>query len=239
MAHNNWFQFKQFKVWQNHAAMRVGTDGVLLGVWCQVENCNLILDIGTGTGLIALMLAQRSDAKIDAIDLDHGAIIDAQQNFMQSPWSNRLMANEISLQDFTKVAIKTYDLIVCNPPYFNNAVKAKQKNRALARHTDALSFDDLIKNVAQLLTENGRFSVVLPAETEQNFRSIAANYKLFTTRITRIKPKPSKPIVRVLMEFQFDALTTSVSELTLETDTHHEYTSEFREMVKDFYLNIV
>jgi tRNA1Val (adenine37-N6)-methyltransferase len=238
MAHNNWFRFKQFTVWQNHAAMRVGTDGVLLGVWANVENSRLVLDIGTGTGVIALIVAQRCEAKIDSLDLDHGAISDARHNFGQSPWGNRLMAHEISLQDFAQTTTEKYDHLVCNPPFFHNAVKAKEESRSMARHTHSLSFDDLVKSVAQLLSSDGRFSVVLPAETEKIFRSMAANYALFATRITRVKPKPSKPLVRVLMEFQLNATTFTETELTLETEVHHEYTSEFREMVTDFYLNL-
>ncbi len=238
MAHNNWFQFKQFTVWQNHAAMRVGTDGVLLGVWASLGKSKLALDIGTGTGIIALIIAQRSEARIDALDLEHGAILDAQINFSQSPWSDRLNAHEISIQDFAKKTTIKYDSIVCNPPFFNNALKAKAENRSIARHTHALSFNDLVKSVSQLLTENGHFSVILPAENEQIFRNIAANFNLFAKQITRVKPKPSKPPVRVLIEFQFDSKNYTENELTIETEVHHEYTAEFRTLVKDFYLKL-
>jgi len=238
MAHNNWFQFKQFTVQQNNAAMRVGTDGVLLGTWTQVENATNILDIGTGTGVIALILAQRSSATIDAIDLDEGAIADAQLNFRESPWNDRLTAVQSSLQQYTETASEKYNCIVCNPPFFNNAVKSKNENRAMARHTHSLSFDDIARGVSKLLDEDGCFSLVLPAEAEKEFRSIAANYRLFASKITRVKPKPSKTIVRVLMEFQFDAKMPITNELTLETETHHEYTLEFSEMVKEFYLKL-
>lgn len=233
---NNYFQFKQFKVLQQIAAMKVGTDGVLLGAWAAVENASTILDVGTGTGLIALMLAQRSSAQIDAIDIEEGAIVDASFNFKESPWSNRLDAFQTSLQNYKPE--KKYDLIVCNPPFFTNGVKSLKTGRSTARHSDALSFDELAKGVASLLEVKGTFNVILPIEAEREFRNAANNYRLFASKIVRVKPKPSKAFKRVIMEFQFEASTCTENEMVIETDVHHEYTPDFDRLLKDFYLKL-
>lgn len=238
MAHNSYFQFKQFRVDQNNAAMRVGTDGVLLGAWTEVENATTILDIGTGTGVVALMLAQRSSAQIDAIDIEEGAIKDARHNFEQSPWNSRLNVFHSSLQNFAEKPVKKYDCIVSNPPFFNNSVQSAKKERALARHTDSLSFIDLIESVSKVLHPNGTLNVVLPSEAEKEFRSCANKERLFATRITRIKPNPNKPIKRVLIQFNFEGELMKENELIIETETHHVYTSEAISLLKDFYLQL-
>lgn len=238
MPHNNYFQFKQFRVEQNLAAMRVGTDGVLLGAWANVEGNNSILDIGTGTGVIALMLAQRSNANIDAIDIESGAIQDAIFNFKQSPWNNRLNATQISLQEFVGKAGKKYDCIVSNPPFFNNSAKSAQKEKALARHTDTLNFSDLISGVAKLLNPTGWFCVILPIDTENIFRQTALRYGLHLTKITRVKPNVNKPCKRVLLQFEFEVKNIVADQLIIETETRHAYTPEFIQKLKDFYLNL-
>lgn len=238
MPHNNYFGFKQFTVWQNHAAMRVGTDGVLLGTWVNVEGVRTLLDIGTGTGLIALMLAQRCGGNIHAIDIEDGAFNDATHNFASSPWSERLSAYRSGFVEFAENPITKYDGLVCNPPFFSNSIKPDCKTREMARHTDSLSFSDLVQGVARLLNPEGRLSVVLPIESEREFRVEASRVRLFPTRITRVKPNPSKPCKRVLMEFAFETELFSEEELTLETEQRHIYTPEFREMLKDFYLGL-
>lgn len=236
MPHNNYFEFKQFTVWQNHAAMRVGTDGVLLGAWVNVKGVRTLLDIGTGTGLIALMLAQRCGANIHAIDIEDGALKDATHNFASSPWSERLSAYRSGFVEFAENPIKKYDALVCNPPFFSNSIKPDSKNREIARHNGSLSFANLVQGVARLLNPEGRFSVVLPIEIEWEFRVEASLVRLFPTRICRVKPKPSKPYKRVLMEFAIEAERIIETELTIETEQHHVYTPEFRGMVKGFYL---
>lgn len=238
MPHNNYFEFKQFTVWQNHAAMRVGTDGVLLGAWVNVEGAQTLLDIGTGTGVIALMLAQRCGANIDAIDIESGAFADASLNFGTSPWHDRLIAYYTDLDEFAQNHKTKYDGMVCNPPFFSNSITPDSKNRETARHTGSLSFSDLVQSVARLLNPEGRFSVVLPIESEREFRVEASHVRLFPTRICRVKPKPSKPYKRVLMEFAIEAERIVETELTIETEQHHVYTPEFREMVKEFYLGL-
>lgn len=218
--------------------MKVGTDGVLLGAWVNVKNASKILDIGTGTGLIALMLAQRSNAFIEAIDIELGAVKDAAFNFNQSKWANRLAVYHASLQNFILDNTNKYNCIVCNPPFFSNALKSVKKERTTARHTSELSFDALLKGVSILLEEGGSFNVILPVETEQPFRSIANNYRLFAKKIARVKPKPSKSIKRVLIEFGFESIQESENELILETETHHEYSNDAISLFKDFYLKL-
>ena len=237
MSHNNYFEFKQFTVWQNRAAMRVGTDGVLLGAWASVETAGRILDIGTGTGLIALMLAQRCGAIIHAIDIEPGAYIDAMLNFSKSPWNNRLKVFRSSLEAFACNGLVTkFDAIVCNPPFFVNALKPEKAKRQMARHADSLSFTGLVHGVVRLLHPKGCFSVVLPTDSENDFIEVALHVGLHLSKITRVKPTPLKEPKRVLMEFRFEKRPFSENELTVETEQRHVYTPEFSAMVKDFYL---
>lgn len=218
--------------------MKVGTDGVLLGAWAKAENASRILDIGTGTGVVALMLAQSTNAQIDAIDIEDGAIKDAQFNFNQSPWNERLRAYKTSIQEFANNCDLKYDCIVSNPPFFNNSLKSAQKGKALARHTDTLSFADLIEGVTKLLNPAGLFCVIIPVESENEFQQIAVDHGLYLTKITRVKPNFSKPCKRVLLQFEFNQKGTTESVLIVETEVRHKYTPEFIELMKPFYLNL-
>lgn len=238
MGRNTYFQFKHFTIHQENAAMKVGTDGVLLGAWVNIENASRILDIGTGTGLIALMLAQRSQATIDAIDIEADAVFDAKLNFKNSSWNDRLNAQQIALQEFAQINSSKYDCIVCNPPFFTNGVKSEKNKRKIARHNDSLSFKALAKATSLLMNKKGSFNVIIPAEAEQEFRYAANNYRLFASKIVRVKPKPSKPVKRVLIEFKFEYILEEEEELTLETETHHEYTNEAIKLLKEFYLKL-
>lgn len=238
MAKNSCFQFKQFTIQQENAAMKVGTDGVLLGAWDSNDNIHSVLDIGTGTGLIALIKAQRSKANITAIEIEENAYLDASQNIQNSPWTERIKVIHTSFQEYLIYNSQLFDCAVCNPPYFTNSIRSKTESRTIARHNDKLPFEALVEGVSRILNKNGHFSVVLPAGVENEFRFLAANVRLFPSRITRVKPKPSKPISRVLMEFRFEATLKDENELTIETETHHEYLPEFIELVKDFYLKL-
>lgn len=236
MAHNNYFQFKKFKVIQEHAAMRVGTDGVLLGAWVSVKGISSILDIGTGTGVIALMLAQRSTATIDAVDIEEGAIADAKLNFANSLWSDRLNLFHTSLLDFQ--TMEKYDCIVCNPPFFSNSLPLKNEKRKLARHTTSLPFPELIGGVVSRLKTTGHFSLILPAEEENNFIKLAANSGLHLNKITRVIPRTGLNPVRVLMKLGYNVAEALEYELVLETVNKHEYTPEAAALFKDFYLKL-
>ncbi len=214
--------------------MKVGTDGVLLGAWSKTTECNT-LDIGTGTGLIALMLAQRTQtALIDAIEIDEAASKEAQKNFIKSNWKDRLTSINSSLQDFHPS--KRYDLIISNPPFFIDATKAPQTNRNTARHTDSLSFTELIKAVKRLLTDDGIFSLILPVNEAEQFIKIAFEAQFYLNRKCLVKPNPTKAAKRVLMEFSFNKSTLLEEELTIETEKRHIYTEEYITLTKDFYL---
>jgi tRNA1Val (adenine37-N6)-methyltransferase len=238
MGRNSYFQFKQFTIHQQNAAMKVGTDGVLLGAWASVEETHTILDIGTGTGLIALMLAQRSNAEIIAIDISASAIHDAALNIQNSPWKNRINVIETSFQNYFDIPSLTFDCVVCNPPYFTNSILSTDINRTLARHNHRLPFDQLLAGVSRMLKPDGHFSVILPVAAEREFRMLAANYRLFPSRITRVRPKPSVDTSRILIEFKIDANLKIDDELIIETEKHHEYQPAFIELVKAFYLKL-
>ena len=233
---NAYFKFKQFTVHQDLAAMKVGTDGVLLGAWASLEASHSILDIGTGTGLIALMLAQRNKhANIDAIEIDKQAHQQALINFEQSAWNNRLKAILCDLQSYQ--AGHRYDLIVSNPPYFNHALKNKCEAKAKARHTESLSYDELIQGVSKNLSETGRFCVILPAEEVEHIKQLASHHKLILNNVLKVKPTPSKPPKRVLLEFSFKNKAMVQNELIIEMFGRHQYSDDYKTLTKDFYLS--
>ena len=227
--------------------MKVGTDGVLLGAWCPIShqqsaisNTPLrVLDIGTGSGLIALMLAQRCpEAHIDAIDIDQEAVEQAKENVKISNFKSQISNFVSRLQDW-KPETK-YDIIVSNPPYFRNSLKNPDKGRELARHTDTLSYDDLFRHSARLLNEHGQLALILPAEVENDVRETAERYSLFITRVTRVYSKPSKPAIRVLMSFQKSSifnLQSSIIEdtLVLENETGGR-SAAYQQLCQEFYL---
>ena len=233
---NQTFAFKQFKIVQDKCAMKVGTDAVLLGSWVNASNAKTILDIGTGTGIIALMLAQKSSARIDAIDIDLNAFIQATENVNDCSWKERIEIHHISLQQFAKESDHKYDLIVSNPPYFIDSSKASEESRTNARHTDQLPFKDLLDGVLKLLNPNGKFYVILPTKESELFREDAEKHKLFLTKVTRVITRTDKPEKRLLMRFEFIQRAFSEDSITIEKDERHSYTDEYKEMTKDYYL---
>ena len=241
------FRFKQFEVWHDKCAMKVGTDGVLLGAWCPVEEVRgqtsdvRILDVGTGSGVIALMLAQRcSEAQINAIDIDSDAVAQAQDNFARSPWAERLHAHHCALQEISnhksEVSCKRYDLIVSNPPYFVDSLKNPDQHRQTARHTDTLSYSDLLSCAAELLADDGTLALILPAEAENTILNLAQTAGLFPTRLTRVHSKPGKPMKRVLVAFKKGTgLSCETTDFFIESETSPR-SEEYKELTKDFYL---
>jgi tRNA1Val (adenine37-N6)-methyltransferase len=231
------FQFKEFRVHQDKCAMKIGTDGVLLGAWCDVNSADSILDIGTGTGLIALMLAQRSDAElIDAVEIEPEAYEQSVDNFEDSPWADRLFCYHVSLQDFTEEMDEKYDLIISNPPYFQSDEQVDGK-RQLARQTVSLGYTELLRSTSKLLNPRGMANFIIPFVEEERFLKIGLEYGLFPSRITRVKGTPTAPIKRSLIALHLMAGQTHIDELILEKE-RHQYTDAYKELVKDFYLHL-
>ncbi len=234
------FQFKQFTIHQNKTAMKVGTDGVLLGAWTPIEHHpNTILDIGTGTGLIALMLAQRTSAEqIDAIEIDENAYEQAVDNFENSPWSDRLFCFHAGLDEFMDEPEDQYDLIVSNPPFYAEDYKTENEQRDLARFQDALPFEDLVEAADMLLSENGIFAVIIPFKEETRFIDLCAETELFPVKVTRVKGTPNSETKRSLLAFKrYELPVLTPDELIIET-ARHQYTPEYIELTKDFYLKM-
>lgn len=299
---NPYFSFKQFTVWQEHAAMRVGTDGVLLGAWCDLSSCvsvvipdestdrrqpenvcpadpsqildssnrdqtvwddhvqdereksvcgaqngadaetkkvGRVLDIGSGTGVIALMVAQRtSNAQIDAVEPDSGSCEDALRNFAESPWADRLHLHDVTLQEYvSRYAEKVqYDLIVSNPPYFVDSLKAPDPVRNAVRHAVSLPFEELLDGVKALLAEHGRFAVILPVTEGVLLEKLALERSLHCVRKCLVQTKPGVPPKRVMMEFGRKSVPLRSDLLIMETERHQEFTEEYRRLTRDFYL---
>lgn len=229
------FHFKQFTIEQDRCAMKVGTDGVLLGAWVKVNGANRILDIGTGTGLIALMLAQKSNAIIDAIDIDKDAFEQAKKNTANSKWKERINIFHTSLQEFSGSSKNKYDLIVSNPPFFEGTYKAGTEARNIARHTDeTLSFDDLITGVKNLLKPGGRFCVILPFKEGNDFIEKAFLNNLFIQKLTRVKTKSEKQEKRLMFEFGFEK-TNAVEDDIVIQEADLSFTQEYIELTKAYY----
>lgn len=237
MPRNNYFQFKQFRIIQERSAMKVGMDGVLIGAWADAGNSNRILDIGTGTGLIALMMAQKnSTAQIDAIEIDDNALQEAKMNIENSRWRDRINLKLESFQDFTEKVTEKYDLIISNPPFFTNGHKAPLDIRALARHADSLPLDELISGAGRLLNLNGKIALVLPIDSLQELEQKAHENQLYISRLCRVKPNPQKPVFRILIELTNAKCEMQEETLMIEFEKHNDYTSEYKELTKEFYL---
>ncbi|MEZ7505731.1 tRNA1(Val) (adenine(37)-N6)-methyltransferase [Flavobacterium sp. Arc2] len=220
--------------------MKIGTDGVLLGAWTPIENDPFsIIDIGAGTGVIALMLAQRSNAKqIDALEIDEAAYEQAVDNFENSPWSDRLFCFHAGLDEFVEEPEDEYDLIVSNPPFYSENYKTENEQRDLARFQDALPFEDLIEAADLLLSENGIFTVIIPFKEEENFVALAKEMELYPIKITRVKGTPTSEIKRSLLAFSRNEIPDfPIDELIIEI-TRHVYTPEYIELTKEFYLKM-
>jgi tRNA1Val (adenine37-N6)-methyltransferase len=234
------FSFKQFSIEQDRCAMKIGTDGVLLGAWTPIQNNPFsILDIGSGTGIIALMLAQRSHAEqIDAVEIDEEAYEQSVDNFEKSPWSERLFCYHAGLDELVEEPEDEYDLIVSNPPFYNEDYKTESIQRDIARFQDAMPFEDLIEAAALLLSENGVFSVIIPFKEETVFLAIAKEYQLYPIMITRVKGSPTTEVKRSLLAFgRQKNPETIIDELIIET-ARHIYTPEYITLTKAFYLKM-
>ncbi len=233
------FNFKQFQIKQDKTAMKVGTDGVLLGAWTPITNHPIsVLDIGAGTGLIALMLAQRTPAdQIDALEIDENAYEQAVDNFESSPWTDRLFCYHAGLDEFMDEPEDEYDIIVSNPPFYTEDYVSGTESRDQARFESSMPFCDLIEAADLLLSENGIFSVIIPFKEEQNFVALALEFELYPFKITRVKGTPTSEIKRSLMAFSRQIKDVVADELVIEI-TRHNYTPEYIALTKDFYLKM-
>ena len=234
---NSYFQFKQFTIEQDRCAMKVGTDGVLLGAWTDISGVQSILDIGTGTGLIGLMLAQRSPAIICGIEIDENAAVQAIENVNNSPWNERIKIEAVSLQTFVKNTDCCFDLIVSNPPYFNKSLKNPDVQRSMARHTDSLNQEDLITAACVLLSDTGRLSVILPVTEGPGFISRAELSGLYCSRRTKVILRIGVPEKRLLLEFLRAKCVCKEGSLLIEKEKRHEYSDEFKALTKEYYLD--
>ena len=234
---NPYFEFKQFTVEHSGAAMKVGTDGVLIGCWADVERAKLVLDIGTGSGVIALMIAQRTqkDAVIHAVETEPEAAEQARRNVAGSPWPGKVKIWTQRIQDYHP-AFK-FDHIVTNPPFFVNSFLPPDKRRKEARHTASLSFADLISAVKALLAEDGKFSVIIPPVEGAVLREYAMQNGLYCSRLCEFRPRAGKPVERWLMEFMFQEKDATKEELIMYGEST-EWTDAFKSLSKDFYLKL-
>lgn len=230
------FRFKQFNIRQDNTAMKIGTDGTLLGAWVDVKGAENILDIGTGTGVIALMTAQRNlDTKVTAIEINDDAVIDATFNIKESPWADRVELKETSLQDFKTEG--KYDVIVSNPPFFENSLRSNSANRNNARHTDSLHYSDILKFAEIHLTTGGVLAMILPVENAEKCINECSDYDLKLKRKTLVKPVPHKPAHRIVFELTKEEIQeVKENELIVETGKRHDYTADYVALTNAFYI---
>jgi tRNA1Val (adenine37-N6)-methyltransferase len=232
---NNYFSFKLFAIQQDKSAFKVGTDGVLLGAGADVTGVKKILDIGSGTGLIAIMLAQRSEAEITAIEPDNESFKQACENVARSKWTGRIKVEKSNLQSFS-LCNKKFDLIVTNPPFFSDSLKNPDPRKSYARHNDLLSSVDLLTGVSKLLDDNGIFQLIMPYVEGSIFIAEAQQFGLYCNNILKIRPLPTAEIRRLIMTFSRGRHKLTEKFLTIERGERHEFTEEYINLTKDFYL---
>ncbi len=231
---NSYFQFKQFIIRQDRCAFKVGTDGVILGAAADVSGATRILDIGSGTGLIAIMLAQRCNAMITALEPDCESFLQLSENVRACKWRDRIFTVNSRIQDFD--AELSFDLIVSNSPYFIDSLRNPDSRKSEARHNDTLSNDDLLSGAARLLPQDGKLQVIMPFAEGNVLAVIAAGYGLFLNSVLKIKPLPTSDIRRLVLTFTRKKVNPSEKFLTIEHGKRHEFTDEYRALTKDFYL---
>ena len=231
------FKFKQFSVKQAQSAMKIGTDSVLLGAWTPLNHPQSILDIGAGTGLLALMLAQRCDAlTIDAVEIDEQAYIECSENFEENPWGDRLFCYHASFEEFFTEMDESYDLIISNPPFYSTDYKTPEKARNTARFSDALPSKQLLEGVSRLLAVEGYFSVILPYSESETLITLEATFGLFPQKITHTRGNQKSELKRSMMLFARKPLPSYPNHIFTIEKERGVYTDEYKELTKEFYL---
>lgn len=234
---NDWFRFKKFTIKQERCAMKVGTDGVLLGAWTNIQEVRRALDIGTGTGLLALMLAQRSSSiRVDAIEIDAEAASQAGQNFNESCFASQIRVINEDFNHFHKQVADKYDLIICNPPYFSRSMKPGTEGRLLARHSEKLTVEQLLSGVRNLLMPDGRLSIILPSDQCEQVIDRALRENLFPVRILSVIPIPGRAPKRTCIEFSMVKMQCKEESLVIEGGGRHQYSDKYIRLTEDFYL---
>jgi tRNA1Val (adenine37-N6)-methyltransferase len=230
------FKFKKFILYHQKSTLKVGTDAILLGAWACTENAEKILEIGCGCGIITLMLAQRSNATIDAVEIDFNSTEEAKRNAKISEWKNRINIQNISFQNFIKDKKEVYDLIVSNPPYFSNSLKSNDLNKNLAKHNDSLSYKELASGISKLLKANGKATIILSKSESKTFKNIALENGLYCNKEMEVYPKTGLKSNRLLMQFEKQKLEPETKKISI-LDVNNKHTTEFIDLCKDFYLN--
>jgi tRNA1Val (adenine37-N6)-methyltransferase len=233
---NDFFQFKQFTIHQYGSIFKVGTDGVILGAYADVSGAKRILDIGSGTGLIAIMLAQRSEAEIIALEPVRDAFRQLVENIEACKWKDRITPINKSLQEY--MPDSKFDLIISNPPYFINSLRNPDSEKSFSRHNDNLSHYDLLTGISELLDQNGRFQVIMPFAEGNVFIAEAAGYGLYCNNILKIRPLPTSEIRRLVLTFSRDKTKPTEKFLTIEHGPRQQFTEEYKSLMKDFYLKL-
>jgi tRNA1Val (adenine37-N6)-methyltransferase len=231
------FYFKQFRVKDDRSTMRVGTDAVLLGAAVDMAGAGKILEIGTGCGIIALMMAQRSDAMIDAIEIDADSVQQARENIMNSPWKERIHIFHSSFQEFTRTCSKKYELIISNPPYFSKSSKSGDAKRDIGRHTDCLNFNTLINHSKELMTETGSLWVILPVNESKDFIDTATKHDLFVNYMLLFIPKEGKASNRVVMKLSKDNTDRIIQDKLTHRNTNGSFSDDYMDFMREFYID--
>lgn len=215
----------------------MGTDGVLLGACADISGAGKILDIGTGTGLIALMLAQRCGAEITTIEPDRESFLQACSNVEKSRWADRIKVVNTFIQDFARYSSK-YDLIVSNPPFFSDSLKNPDEGKAAARHNIMINNKELLSGASTLMAEEGKFQVIMPYAEGNILIAEACKHGLYCNKIIKIRPLPTSEIRRLILTFSRERSSVHESFLTIEHGKRHEFTEEYKKLTRDFYLKI-
>ncbi len=238
MLDNRPFHLRRFSIYHHRSTMKAGTDSVILGAWVDTKDVKTALDVGAGCGILALMMAQRSQAEIHAIEIDAASAEEAALNFKTSPWHERLKVYHANFIEFPAMVSCKYDLIISNPPFFTSTFKTKQFRRNLARHTDSLSFKNLIENTGLILSAHGRLAVVLPIPESKAFIKLAEKYQLYPHRMLEIVPVKGREANRINMEFGFEKPDILERKTFILREPDQSFTKAYKDFLGDYYLGL-